>query len=167
MSLKQVLPWKWNREDTHHTNFEVVLDCCQELSRRRIGAIIVFANTSELKFVASSGEMIDANITRHILECIFAKNSPLHDGAVIIANNRIKAAGAVLPVTENPDMPVNVGLRHKAAVGITEQTDAVVVIVSEQTGKISMAHEGQLILDTNTKIILEVLQAEFPIKEGA
>ena len=87
---------------------------------------------------------MDAEVSKRLLESIFFKNSPLHDGAVIIENNKIKAARCVLPVTDNTDIPAHYGMRHRAALGITEQSDAISIIVSEETGTISMAIDGEI-----------------------
>jgi DNA integrity scanning protein DisA with diadenylate cyclase activity len=105
---------------------------------------MVLTTNSDLKFYINTGDAINAKLSQRLLESIFYKNSPLHDGAVIIADNQIMAARCVLPVTENPDFPPNLGMRHRAAVGITEISDAVVVIVSEQTGELSFAKDGVL-----------------------
>lgn len=87
---------------------------------------------------------MEADVSKRLLESIFFKNSPLHDGAVIVANNKIKAARCVLPVTESVDVPANFGMRHRAALGITEQSDAIAVVVSEENGNIAMTMNGQL-----------------------
>jgi len=108
------------------------------------GAILVFSDTSKLQFFANTGVKVDAEISGKLLESIFEKNSPLHDGAVIIADDKLYAAGCVLPVSENPYLPARIGMRHKAGVGITEHSDAIAIIVSEETGEISYAKNGQL-----------------------
>jgi DNA integrity scanning protein DisA with diadenylate cyclase activity len=100
--------------------------------------------SSELKFYAESGDLIDAAVSKRLLMSIFNKTSPLHDGAVIIASNRIKAARCILPVSENPDVPASLGLRHRAAIGLTEVTDSVVLVVSEETGQISLVRAGEV-----------------------
>jgi DNA integrity scanning protein DisA with diadenylate cyclase activity len=104
----------------------------------------VVARSTDLKFYESTGDFIDADVSKRLLESIFFKNSPLHDGAVIIEKNKIKAARCVLPVTENTDLPAHYGMRHRAALGITEQTDAISIIVSEETGTISIAIDGKI-----------------------
>jgi diadenylate cyclase len=96
-----------------------------------------------------------------LLENIFVKNSPLHDGAAIIVNDRIKAARCVLPVSENVELPAHLGLRHRAAIGITEQSDATAIVVSEETGEISVAHEGQIRLRISAEELEEILMEEF------
>ena len=108
------------------------------------GALVVIAKGSELRLYAETGDELDCIISKRLLLSIFNKTSPLHDGAVIIVNNRIKAARCILPVTENSELPAFLGLRHRAAIGITELTDCIVVIVSEETGEISISRNGKL-----------------------
>jgi len=127
------------------------------LAQERTGMLIVFARTSELQFFANTGEAIDAKISSRLLESIFNKYSPLHDGAVIIANGRCKAAGCVLPISENPDIPDDLGLRHRSALGISEHSDAVVLVVSEETGRISLAINGRLHPYTDRKKMIAKL----------
>jgi DNA integrity scanning protein DisA with diadenylate cyclase activity len=114
-----------------------------------------------MKFIGSSGEVIDAHITRRLLISIFNKHSPLHDGAVIIANSKIKAANAVLPVSENPEILNKYGLRHLSAIGITEQTDALVIVVSEEKGTMAVAKEGKLMEGLSKSQIIDILNKEF------
>jgi diadenylate cyclase len=121
-----------------------IVDASKTLGSMNMGALIVFAKSSELKFYAESGDILDAQISKRLIISIFQKNSPLHDGAVIIENNRIKAARCILPVSENDEIPANYGLRHRAAIGMTEVTDSVVLIVSEETGQTSLAINGIL-----------------------
>ena len=119
-----------------------IVDAAKTLGSMNMGALIVFAKSSELKFYAESGDILDAEISKRLLISIFQKNSPLHDGSVIIEQNRIKAARCILPVSENDEIPANYGLRHRAAIGITEVTDSIVLIVSEETGQTSIALNG-------------------------
>jgi uncharacterized protein (TIGR00159 family) len=114
------------------------------MSKRKTGALIVLAGNLDLEGLVSSGVTMDADITEPLLESIFNKHSPLHDGAVIISNGRIKSASCVLPVSENPNLPSSAGLRHRASVGITERANVAAFIVSEETGQISIAVEGEL-----------------------
>ncbi|MES2558739.1 MAG: diadenylate cyclase CdaA [Bacteroidota bacterium] len=160
-SMFRFLPWNWKIEKSFHTNFEEIVDACEFLAETNQGAIIVFPKTSEMKFIGSSGEVIDAHITRRLLISIFNKYSPLHDGAVIIANSKIKAANAVLPVSENPELLNKYGMRHLSAIGITEQTDAVVLVVSEEKGTIAFAKEGKLIEGLTKSQITDLLNKEF------
>lgn len=121
-----------------------IVDASKTLGGMNMGALIVFAKSSELKFYAETGDILDAQISKRLLISIFQKNSPLHDGAVIIENNRIKAARCILPVSENDEIPANYGLRHRAAIGMTEVTDSIIVVVSEETGQTSIVMNGLL-----------------------
>jgi len=121
-----------------------VSEACARLSETKTGALIVIARTSELKLFAASGMPVDALVSSDLLEAIFRKESPLHDGAVILAKGRIQAASCVLPLDEHHASPSAVhGMRHKAALGMSEQTDALVVLVSEESGQIVLANNGQ------------------------
>jgi diadenylate cyclase len=140
---------------------DVVVNACMSMAQSRTGAILILARDSGLKFYTNTGEHVDAALTVRMLESIFYKNSPLHDGAVIIAGNRIRAARCVLPVTENEDFPAHLGMRHRAAVGISETSDAIAVVVSEQTGGISVARKGQLESDLSPRQLRELLDTEF------
>ena len=108
-----------------------------------------------------TGDVINANVNALLLENIFFKNSPLHDGAVIIADNRIKAAGCILPVSHSNDIPKSLGLRHRSALGISQETDATAVVVSEETGNISVAHNGKLHLKLSGKDLENILSQDF------
>jgi DNA integrity scanning protein DisA with diadenylate cyclase activity len=110
----------------------------------KTGALIVFAKTYEEQIFNNNGELIDGKISKRLLEAIFAKTSPIHDGAVVISEGMIRVASCILPLTENSEIPAQLGLRHRAAVGITEQSDAIAVIVSEETGFISYASRGKV-----------------------
>jgi uncharacterized protein (TIGR00159 family) len=112
------------------------------MSEAKIGALIVITRTASLKVYAETGDIIDARTSSRLLENIFFKNSPLHDGAVIIEKDRIHAARCILPVSESRNVPPSLGLRHRAALGVTENTDALAIIVSEETGHISIADHG-------------------------
>jgi DNA integrity scanning protein DisA with diadenylate cyclase activity len=103
---------------------------------------------------------MDAEVSKRLIENIFFKNSPLHDGAIIIANNKIKAARCVLPVTENSDLPAHFGMRHRASIGITEQSDAIAVIVSEETGQISVANDGKIVSNLSPEDLEKYLLKE-------
>ncbi|HPV57830.1 MAG TPA: diadenylate cyclase CdaA, partial [Tenuifilaceae bacterium] len=126
-----------HKTDVAQVNVDAIVKACRNMAETKTGALIVIARKSELQFYAETGDIIEAETSSRLLENIFFKNSPLHDGAVIIVNDRIHAARCVLPVTENINLPPQYGMRHKAAVGISEITDAMVVLVSEETGKIS------------------------------
>jgi diadenylate cyclase len=121
-----------------------IVEAAKILSSTKTGALIVFARNSELKFYADSGDILDSAISKRLIIAIFQKYSPLHDGAVIVAHKRIRAARCILPVSESDEIPAHMGLRHRSAIGLTEVTDAVVLVVSEETGNISIAQNGQI-----------------------
>jgi len=147
---RKILPWNWKEEQEKTADLIPVIKACESMSNTKTGAIIVLSRTTDLKFFENSGDAMDADVSKRLLESIFFKNSPLHDGAVIIKNNKIKAARCVLPVTDNNEIPAQLGMRHRAALGITEQSDAISIIVSEETGNISVAKNG--ILENNLSI---------------
>jgi uncharacterized protein (TIGR00159 family) len=115
-----------------------------DMAKRKEGALIAIEQDVSLNTFVETGEIINANISTRLIENIFFKNSPLHDGAMIIAGKKIKAAACILPVSQNHDIPKRYGLRHRSALGLSEETDAKVIIVSEETGKISLAYKGKL-----------------------
>jgi DNA integrity scanning protein DisA with diadenylate cyclase activity len=119
------------------------------MSEEKTGALIVIAHTTPLDDILSTGDRIDASIHRRLIMNLFFKNSPLHDGALVISGDRIIAARCTLPITERTDIPANYGMRHKAAIGITEETDAEVIVVSEETGRISFVKSGVVTPITN------------------
>ena len=124
------------------------------MSKRKEGALIVVQQQMPLDTFIETGEEINATISSRLIENIFFKNSPLHDGALIIAGKKIKAAACILPVSQRQDIPKRYGLRHRSALGLAEQTDAKVIIISEETGKIAIAQNSQL----STNISTEELQ---------
>lgn len=136
-------PWK-RAFSSGRLNLTPIIEAAKTLGGSATGALIVFAKSSQLKFYAESGDIIDADISKRLLLTIFNKNSPLHDGAVIISNNRIKAARCILPISENDDLPASFGMRHRAAIGMTHVTDSVVLVVSEETGQLSIAKNGRI-----------------------
>lgn len=147
------------KTDEEFPIMRVVL-ACRDMSRTKTGALIVLQREDGLQQYIESGEIINADISTRLIENIFFKNSPLHDGAMIIAGNRVKAAGAILPVSQNPDVPQYLGLRHRSALGITERTDALVIIVSEETGTISLAKDGKFSLNITAEQLEHILSKE-------
>ncbi len=121
-----------------------IVYACMSMAKSKTGALIVIEQSIPLDNYAASGDIIDANINTRLIENIFFKNSPLHDGAMIVAHNRIESAGCILPVSHDSDVPRMLGLRHRSALGIAQATDAVAVVVSEETGNISIAYRGKL-----------------------
>ena len=121
-----------------------IVRACQNMSKGKVGALIVMERKQSLDEIVMTGDVIDASINQRLIENIFFKNSPLHDGAMIISRNRIKAAACILPVSHDLDIPKEFGLRHRAALGISQELDALAIAVSEETGRISIAINGEL-----------------------
>jgi len=141
---------QFGNEQTDYNIVQIVL-ACRSLAKRSMGGLIVLAGKSNLESYIQTGEMIDANINSRLIESLFFKNSTLHDGALIIHNERIVSAACILPISKNQTIPRRLGLRHRAALGITEQTDAIAIIVSEETGKIAYAFNGELTLNVKSE----------------
>lgn len=137
---------------------DAIADACFNMSKTKTGALIIIGRRSDLKSFISTGDYIDSGLTGRMLENIFYKNSPLHDGAVIIIDNRIIAARCVLPVTEKENFPAHYGMRHRAAVGITENTDALAITVSEQTGAVSLTVHGDIKPDLGRDKLVYLLE---------
>ncbi len=148
---------KQSKKTDYAKEIEEVKEACRHMSATKTGALIIFARQTPLDEFLNTGELIDAKPSAELLENIFFKNSPLHDGAVIIKNHRIMAARCILPVSKNRDLPQEVGLRHRSALGATEFTDAVAVVVSEQTGNISICHNGEMTRDLTSSTLRQML----------
>lgn len=147
------------RETKSMGSIDIIVAACQVMAQYKTGALIVLARRSTLTMYAETGEIIDARISARLLENIFFKNSPLHDGAVIINDDRIAAARCVLPSTDNPNVPQYLGMRHRAAIGLTESADALVVVVSEERGSISLAENGNIMYNLQPEELLKRLKA--------
>jgi len=150
-----------NEKSTDHLN-QFVLPLQKTLlnfAAKKIGALIVFTPSKEEYYFGKTGVVLNSEISVKLIESIFNKNSPLHDGAVIICENKIYAAASVLPVSEKQSLSKGVGMRHRAAVGISEQIEAIVIVVSEETGRISYATQGNLYRKISKDKLLEILQA--------
>jgi uncharacterized protein (TIGR00159 family) len=142
-----------------------ILIALDNLKKNKLGAILVFSQTSRMQMIASTGVFMDSSISAKLLESVFEKNSPLHDGAVIINDFKIVAAGCVLPVSDNSEQANRMGLRHRAAIGITEVSDAIAIVVSEERGILSYARNGRLINDVTTEE-LKILLSKYFESEG-
>ncbi|WP_224489866.1 diadenylate cyclase CdaA [Robertkochia flava] len=142
------------------TDVEAIVQACEKMSKTYTGAIIVIERNSSLEFVKNTGDSMNIEVTQPILESIFFKNSPLHDGAVIIEDNRITATRVILPVSNERNIPLRFGLRHRAAVGITEKTDAVALVVSEETGQVSYIKNGEFVLFEDSDELIETLKKD-------
>lgn len=146
--------WRFLSKLFHHHKAEMEADsrkwvmpivyACMSMAKSKTGALIVIEQSMPLDNYVKTGDHIDAEINTRLIENIFFKNSPLHDGAMIVAGDRIAAAGCILPVSHDSDVPRSLGLRHRSALGIAQATDAVAIVVSEETGNISLAHRGRL-----------------------
>lgn len=147
--LKTVASWRNDYQDDFDIN--QVIDACKSLKATKTGALIVFSRDTELKFYAETGDALDAEVNKRLLLTIFNKTTPLHDGAIIIYKGRIKAARCVLPVSENDHLPPHFGLRHRAAVGMSENTDTLVLAISEETGRLILARNGKYLRSLKLK----------------
>lgn len=133
-----------------------IVMAAMQMAKGKVGALIVMERNVPLDDIVATGDKIDAEVNQRLIENIFFKNSPLHDGAMVIGNHRIKAAGCILPVSHDLDIPKELGLRHRSALGMSQESDALCIIVSEETGAISTAHNGQFHL----RLSAEELEAE-------
>ena len=152
----------WKERDSHN-----ILDVASlskamvNMAATKTGALIILSGETDLKLYSNAIDLIDAKLTSGMIESIFYKNSPLHDGAVIIEDNRLIAARAVLPASNREDLPAELGMRHRAALGITEVSDAIALIVSEQTGNISYTKKGRLTQDVTIEEMQAFLKRHF------
>ncbi|WNH07698.1 diadenylate cyclase CdaA [Thalassobellus suaedae] len=138
-------------ETSDKTDVDAIISACNKMSMSKTGALIVFERNNNLDFLSESGDEMNIKVTQPIIESIFFKNSPLHDGAIIINDNIVKATRVILPVNNEKNIPQRFGLRHRAAIGVTEKTDALALVVSEETGHISYFKDGEFVVfeDTN------------------
>lgn len=141
----------------NHQQIDSLVDACVSMSKSKTGALIVITGMSDLSEQVNTGERINAKISSSLIRTIFFKNAPLHDGAVIIRGNRIAAAGCILPLTQK-ELDQALGLRHRAAVGITENTDCICIIVSEERGSISFAKEGEIKRRVSKEALITLLE---------
>lgn len=137
-------------DEASHRWIMKIVYACMSMSKSKTGALIVIQQEMPLESYENTGDMIDAALNSRLIENIFFKNSPLHDGAMIVANGRIKAAGCILPVSHDTSIPRSLGLRHRSALGISQASDAIAVVVSEETGNISIAYKGDLMMRLST-----------------
>lgn len=158
---KTLFDFKWQTSSAQQLDVNAIVKACKNMSENKTGAIIILTKNNPLKFYANTGDTIDAKVSVRMIESIFYKNSPLHDGAIIVSENVITAARCVLPVTERSDFPAHLGMRHRAAVGITENSDALAIVVSEQTSEISISKEGELKHTLSPERLKEILEKEF------
>jgi uncharacterized protein (TIGR00159 family) len=149
-----------NSEITLETDSETLLNACKKMSKTKTGALIVIERTNSLDFLIKTGDSINAEINEVLLESIFYKNSPLHDGATIIRDNFVVATRVILPISDSINIPSRFGLRHRAAFGVSEKTDAVCLLVSEETGEISYIKDGSFELYADYNELVEKLKLD-------
>lgn len=149
-----------NKEEEDKETILPIVWACMDMAKGKVGALIVIERAIPLEDIINTGETIDADINKLLIENIFFKNSPLHDGAMIISKKRIKAVGCILPVSHNMNIPKELGLRHRAALGISQDSDAIAITVSEETGRISVAIKGQFRLRLSAEELEAILAKE-------
>jgi uncharacterized protein (TIGR00159 family) len=165
-SIFKNLPWK-KGHNGHQFDYSPVIEAAKTLGGSNTGALIVFSKESALKFFVDSGDYIDGVISKRLLLSIFDKNSPLHDGAVIIHQGRILAARCILPVSDQDNLPAQFGLRHRAAIGMSETTDTLVLVVSEETGQISIVRKGAMHHNLSVAEIRQIINEYFEEEPAA
>ena len=142
------------------TNLNALVKACESMGRTFTGALIIIQKSTNLDFVKNSGDEMNIELNQPIIEAIFFKNSPLHDGAIVIEGNKITATRVILPVSNDRSIPLRFGLRHRAAVGITEKTDALALVVSEETGQISFLKDGKFAMFEDTNDLINQLKED-------
>ncbi|NOQ24570.1 MAG: TIGR00159 family protein [Bacteroidales bacterium] len=155
--------FSFGEKDLVEVNIDSIVSACSNMSAFKTGALIAISKRSDLMSFIRTGDVINADTSSRLLESIFFKNSPLHDGAVIITKDKIAAARCVLPATDKIDLPPQFGMRHRAALGIAEKTDAVVILVSEETGAISFAKEEDIETNIGPNRLRQILEKEFSV----
>ena len=151
---------KNNQEKVEQSDIMPIVMACMSMSKSKTGALIVVERNIPLNEIIRSGDTINADVNQRLIENIFFKNSPLHDGAMIIRHKQIVAAGCILPVSHDLNIPKELGLRHRAAMGVSQETDALAIIVSEETGGISVAHKGHFQLRLTAEELERILTKE-------
>ena len=159
-TLSKLMPSLKKDEEKDKETIMPIVMACMNMARGKVGALIVIERGEPLDDIIDTGDKIDASINQRLIENIFFKNSPLHDGALIISKKRIKAAGCILPVSHNLDIPKELGLRHRAAMGISQDSDAISIVVSEETGRIAVANKGEFRLRLSAEELEGILARE-------
>lgn len=147
-------------EEESTTDIEAIIEACRKMASSKTGALIILERNNNLDFLTTTGDEMQISVTKPIIESIFFKNSPLHDGAIVIANNIVKATRVILPVSNEKNIPTRFGLRHRAAIGITEKTDAIALVVSEETGQISYIKNGEFNVFENLAELTKMLKED-------
>ena len=159
ISIEKILNLRF--ETKSQVKIRSILKAVMQFSQEKTGALIVIRKKSNLDMYAETGDVLNAETSSRLFSSIFNKTSPLHDGAVIVENDKVKAARVILPVTDQQDLPPEYGLRHRAGLGISEVTDSLVVIVSEETGQISLSENGILQMNISPKVLKQKLEEDF------
>jgi diadenylate cyclase len=160
---RRFLFWHFSEDSPYIVDIDKIVYACQKMSNSRQGALIILTRQHDLRIIKDTGQYLNADISVDLLENIFYPNSPLHDGAVIISGNKIEAARCILPISKSPRLSANTGLRHRAAVGVSEQSDAIAIAVSEQTGKISYAEGGELTRNVQPSVLRDFLEERLQV----
>jgi uncharacterized protein (TIGR00159 family) len=147
-------------ETSDETNVDTIVSACNKMASTKTGALIVLERNNSLDFLTTTGDEMNIRVTQPIIESIFFKNSPLHDGAIIVKNNIVKATRVILPVNNEKIIPQRFGLRHRAAIGVTEKTDALALVVSEETGHISYFKDGEFIVFKDTEELTKLIKKD-------
>lgn len=147
-------------ETNDETDVDAVISACTKMSMSKTGALIVFERNNNLDFLSQTGDEMNIKVTQPIIESIFFKNSPLHDGAIVVSNNVVKATRVILPVNNEKNIPQRFGLRHRAAIGVTEKTDALALVVSEETGHISYFKDGEFVVYEDTSELNSLIKKD-------
>jgi len=148
------------QNDPTDDQIKPILEACHSLKNSKTGALIILAKNFDEQLFHNNGEVMNCKISKRVLESLFNKFSPLHDGAVVISENQIKLASCILPITDNMDLPVHLGLRHRAGIGVTEQTNSVALIISEETGEIAFGKEGKIKTNISMPELERILNKE-------
>lgn len=157
-SIEKILLGK--HKNIHRVDYEPLVDLCFDFSRQKTGALIVLGRKTDLNIFAETGDILNSNLSPRLIESIFYKQGPLHDGAILIKDETIIAARCVLPISDKRNLPPWMGMRHKAALGMSENSDAIVLIISEEKGFVSLAVEGNIERNLTKKRLLERLEVE-------
>ena len=147
-------------ETSDDTNVDTIVSACNKMASTKTGALIVLERNNSLDFLTTTGDEMNIRVTQPIIESIFFKNSPLHDGAIIVKNNIVKATRVILPVNNEKIIPQRFGLRHRAAIGVTEKTDALALVVSEETGHVSYFKDGEFIVFKDSEELIKLIKKD-------
>ena len=162
---KGIFKFNFSKSNEKYINTQAIAKACKNMAKTKTGAIIIITQIDNLAVFCESGVEMNATISEPMIESIFYKNSPLHDGAIIIRENKIVSARSVLPVSNSDELPERLGMRHRAAVGITEESDSIAIIVSEETGGISYVKDGELFTNRTSEQLEEFLNRIFRQKK--